>query len=276
MGRRIPVLLAAISTLLVTLAVTGNAFACGPTSDCRLGDRYYRIKMPEGHDGKTPVGAIVFAHGYKGNGRGWVRNKRLVGLASELGVAIIGLKSFGDGWSLPGSPSDGAVARADEVAYVEAVLDDAAARFPLDQERLLATGFSAGGMMVWTLACNLSERFVGFAPMAGTFWEPTPATCTAPPASVVHVHGDADRTVPLTGRRIGAAKQGVVADVLAMYRRHGSFTPEGRYTAGRLRCERARNASGNILDFCLFQGGHRFSVEDVRHVWSVLVPPTTP
>ncbi len=255
---------------LGALATVTPAEACGPRSDCKLGDRYYRVKMPDGHDGQTPVGAIVFAHGYKGNGRGWVRNKRLVAVANELGVAIIGLKSSGDGWSLPGSPAPGRV-KADEVAYVLSVVDDVTARFAIDDRRLLATGFSAGGMMVWTLACHASERFAAFAPIAGTFWEPTPETCTTPPASIMHVHGTKDRTVPLTGRKVRDAKQGDVATVLAMYTRYGRFEQAREYTSGRLSCTRKRNAAKQIFDYCLFDGGHRFSVDDVRHAWVTLM-----
>lgn len=63
--------------ILVAMAlacVAPAAFACGPDTNCQLGDRHYRIAMPEGHDGVTHFGAIVFAHGYRGSARGAMRN----------------------------------------------------------------------------------------------------------------------------------------------------------------------------------------------------------
>jgi len=46
----------------VALPIVGinQSHACGPDTDCVIGnDRHYRIRMPEGHDGKTEVGAIL-------------------------------------------------------------------------------------------------------------------------------------------------------------------------------------------------------------------------
>ena len=48
-----------IALLLASLFAT-PALACGPDTDCMLGQRHYRIAMPDGHDGTTKVGAIVF------------------------------------------------------------------------------------------------------------------------------------------------------------------------------------------------------------------------
>ena len=159
--------------ILIGLAlawVAPVAFACGPDTDCPLGDRHYRIAMPEGHDGVTPVGAIVFAHGYRGSARGVMRNTGLRRMVSDMGLALIAVKSGDEDWVIPNAPrhpdTDGAV----EFDYFEAVMGDASLRFALDRTRVMMTGFSAGGMMVWNLACARPDLFAGFAPIAGTFW----------------------------------------------------------------------------------------------------------
>ena len=223
--------------------------------------------MPDGHDGETAVGAIVFAHGFRGSAAGTMKNKALGDLASELGVALIATKSAADDWNIPGVPEAGSTLDVDELAYFDDVMDDAAERFPIDRERLMATGFSAGGMMVWNLICGRSDQFAGFAPMAGTFWEPTPKTCTAPPASVVHIHGDDDKIVPLEGRAINEAHQGNILTVLDMYRNYGGYGEPVEAEFGPLRCQQRTNGAGDILEFCLFSGGHSFSVDYVRHAW---------
>jgi len=64
--------------------------ACGPDTDCVIGnDRHYRIRMPEGHDGKTKVGAVFFMHGYRGTAKGTMKNKSLAKAVSDLGLASI-------------------------------------------------------------------------------------------------------------------------------------------------------------------------------------------
>ena len=85
---------------LVMLPLSAQAVACGPDTDCVIGDRTYRIRMPEGHDGVTPVGAIVFVHGYRGTAAGVMRNKSLMKVASDLGVALIAVTSVGGDWSV--------------------------------------------------------------------------------------------------------------------------------------------------------------------------------
>lgn len=250
--------LLACLALLIGLPAATPAHACGPDTDCVIGDRHYRVRMPEGHDGTTPVGAVVYAHGYKGSAAGTMRNEGLGKMISDLGFALIATKSSGDDWSIPHAPSGGTIPDVDELAYFDAVISDATARFPVDGNRLMATGFSAGGMMVWTLICHRSEAFAGFAPMAGTFWRPEPETCTTPPASVVHIHGDNDKIVPLAGRKIQDTHQGDVPKVLAMYRDYGGYGNASARQMGELACEQRTNAGGAILDYCQFEGGHSF------------------
>lgn len=256
---------------LVFFVLTSPAQACGPDSDCKIsGDRHYRIRMPAGHDGKTKIGAIVFAHGYTGNAKQAMRSTGFAGMARRLNVALISVKSAFLDWSLPGAPSEGARPRVDELAYFDRVLDDAVRRFPIDRRRMIATGFSAGGMMVWNLACHRSHLFAGFVPIAGTFWDPIPETCTTPPTSIIHVHGNADKVVPLTGRRIRNTKQGDVAEALAMYRSFGNFGARNSNKLRGLDCQERRNASGHLLSFCLYDGGHQFYIRHIQQAWRLL------
>lgn len=260
-----------IATIAWMIGLTGApAYACGPDSDCVLGERHYRIAMPEGYDSTTAVPAIVYAHGYRGSAQGVMRNGSLRRMASDLGAALIAVKSKDDDWVIPNAPrhmdTDGAV----EFEYFDAVLQDASTRFNIDQTRLMATGFSAGGMMVWNLACARSDRFAGFAPISGTFWLQPPETCEAPIANIIHIHGDNDSTVPLKGRPIGPTKQGEVQDSLDMYAKFGGFGAVEATTHDTLKCQERVNENADILDFCLFEGGHSFRTEYVRFAWERL------
>ncbi|WP_417726250.1 alpha/beta hydrolase family esterase [Roseovarius sp.] len=245
------------------------ALACGPDTDCQLGDRHYRIAMPEGQV-SGPVGAVVFAHGYRGSAAAVMLNKSLRRVVSDMGLALIALKSADDDWVIPYAPrhmdSDGS----EEFRYVEAVIEDVSARFPIDTKRLMAAGFSAGGMMVWNLACTMPERFAGFAAIAGTFWMKPPETCATPAASLVHIHGTADPTVPLAGRPILETHQGDVAEALDMYQALGRFSPSGEMAFEDLKCQSRRNPKGEVLDSCLHPGGHTFRSSYLRFAWELL------
>lgn len=254
--------------LMATLSIA-PAFGCGPDTDCRIGDRHYRIRMPEDHDGDRKIGAIVFAHGYKANGLGAVTSKGFAALAQSLNIAIIALKSYGAGWALPNAPSGPPAV--DEVAYVDRVMDDATKRFPIDRNRVIVSGFSSGGRMTWTLACERGGAYAGFIPIAGTFWRPVPETCPSPTASIIHLHGDRDRVVPLDGRQIRQAHQGSVARAIEMYGQRGNFGAEQTREFDDLRCRNRANPDGQILNFCMFEGGHIFNLRHLRIAIDMLV-----
>ncbi|MGI9352796.1 MAG: alpha/beta hydrolase family esterase [Rhizobiaceae bacterium] len=255
--------------LIGTVLPIGAAEACGPDSDCVIQDRHYRIRLPEGHNGADKIGAIVFAHGYRGSAKGMMKNKAMAELAAKLGVALVATKSYEDDWRIPGVPRNTETDGMLELRYFDAVVEDITQRFPIDRNRMMATGFSAGGMMVWNLICHRSQLFAGYAPMAGTFWEPEPETCDTPPTNVVHIHGEADKIVPLLGRPIVDTHQGQVPQVLEMYSNFGEYKNTDTASYGELRCESSRNVEGNVLDFCLHAGGHSFKSEFVRHAWEI-------
>ena len=255
----------------LTLGTAVPALACGPDTDCRLGDRHYRIALPEGEDANTPVGAVVFAHGYRGTAAAVMKNKGLRRVLSDMGLALIALKSADDDWVIPFAPRHMDADGSEEFNYVEAVLKDAAARFAIDENRIMAAGFSAGGMMVWNLACTMPEKFAGFAAISGTFWAKPPDHCATPAASLVHIHGDSDPIVPLSGRAILETRQGDVGEALEMYETLGEFSPSGKITVKDLTCQLERNAKGDILDFCLHPGGHSFKSAYVKFAWERLV-----
>jgi polyhydroxybutyrate depolymerase len=257
----------ALITSAATLAAS-QAVACGADTNCELGgDRHYRIAMPDGHDGTSPVGAIVFSHGYRGSAAGLMRNRNLRRAISDMGLAFIALKSKDDDWVLPNSPrhmdSDGSV----EFNYVDAVLSDATSRFALDTTRMMASGFSAGGMMTWNLACARSDSFAAFAPISGTFWLKPQSNCDGPVANIIHIHGDNDPTVPLNGRPIRQTHQGQVSEALDMYRAYGGFEPMPATKTDMFTCENSANADGDILNFCLFSGGHSFRSAYLKYAW---------
>ena len=259
----------ALLGLVLFCAFSGAVFACGPSSDCTLDDRHYRIRLPDNLVSKQKIGAIFFQHGYQGSAAGVMRNKHLARVAQDLGVALIATKSAGLDWAIPGSPSMGSKDPEDELQYFDNVRTDVLARYPIDPDRIMVTGFSAGGMMTWNLACHRPADYAAFAPMAGTFWKPIPENCSKPVVNIIHVHGNRDRTVPLVGRKIGPAHQGAIREALEMYANFGSFGPVSTRQFGLLTCEDRVNNDDILLRFCLFDGRHSFKSSYVKTVWNM-------
>ncbi len=244
--------------ILLASLFPAAALACGPETDCEVEGGTYRIALP---DAPGPIPAIVYAHGYRGTAGGTMKDKGLRAMIADRGAALIALAAIGADWDLPNAPNlidDGR----DEIAYLDRVVADAVLRFGIDPARVTVTGFSAGGMFVWNAVCERGDRYAGYVAMSGTFWKEAPAGCPAPAASVVHIHGSADTTVPIHGRTISTTRQGDAMTALSMYAKTNGFGPPGapEDVAG-MTCKTSADAKGHALDFCLFAGGHEFSTE---------------
>lgn len=182
------------------LAGEANAQSCGdPDTPCEIDNGSYHIAVPEGLE--SP-GAFVFLHGSNGHGRSAVRNQGFVDRVNARGYALVSPTGAPQG---PGGGNDWAVNDGlpddrDDVAFLNAVIDDAAERFGIDRENVVLTGFSRGGSMVWDVACAAPETATAYATSSGAFWEPMVQTCTGP-VDLHHSHGFTDRMVPLEGRQ---------------------------------------------------------------------------
>lgn len=261
------------AALALSLSSTPS-FACGTQTDCAVANGDYRIYLPESWDGAaqppSPRGAILFFHGWKGSSTSTINNRRLRDAATEMGVALVAANGIGGGWSFRASPQEGR----NELAYTQAVLDDITQRFDIDPDRVLASGFSLGASVVWNLSCYMGDKFAGFAPLAGTFWNPLPEACPSSNPHLFHYHGTADGTFPLTGRAIagGRYRQGNTYESFDIWKTQGACqTEEPEVTVSNgLTCERRSQCAGGVLEICLHEGGHIYDANWIKRSWARL------
>jgi polyhydroxybutyrate depolymerase len=85
------------------------------------------------------------------------------------------------------------------VAFLAALLDDAAARAGVDPARVCLGGFSNGAGMAFRAAAELADRFAAVAPVAGYCRvEPRPVR----PVPTLYVVGTHDPLVPVRGGEV--------------------------------------------------------------------------
>ena len=82
-----------------------------------------------------------------------------------------------------------------ELDALDALLDDALARYEVDERRVYLTGLSMGGYGAWHWAVRRPERFAALAPVCGG-GDPTRA-CALKNMPVWAFHGAEDKVVPL-------------------------------------------------------------------------------
>lgn len=265
----------AVTALLLAAGPSGTIAqprdACPPERGCIVAEGRYWLILPQprpGDDGQngSKSGAIMFFHGWQGSAEETLADAGLVALATRLGVALIAPDGAGKTWSYPGSPGR----HRDEFAFVAQVLDDVSSRFPVDPARIMASGFSQGGSMVWYLACRMPDRFRAFAPVAGAFWEPLPASCAAPRPPLIHMHGTADMTVPLAGRALrNGFRQGDVFKSLAILAPTAPTVAVGDVPTqpSGLSCRSLAGPGEAPLELCLHEGGHWIDPTWIERAW---------
>ncbi len=250
--------------VLMLLGTAQAAFAqCGASPDlCTIPTGSYHAVLPATGDDAPP--AVVFMHGWGGDGAGTLSNRGMVDALTARGYAVI---------ALDGSPREGRNGRGwnfradqqgrDDGTFAAAAADDAAARFGLDRARMVLAGFSVGGSMVSYVACATPDAFSAYAPISGNFWRPHPEAC-AGPVRMFHIHGWTDGTVPLEGRMLrgGAIQQGDVFGAMEIWRATNGCAkpnPDGFATVGDTQIRRWDEscAPGSSLALALHAGGHK-------------------
>lgn len=250
---------------LLAALVGGPATGCGGAEEpCRVsgawGEGSYRLVPPEGPGSGA---ALVFLHGWGGRADAVAADAGLLAPWRAAGWAVIAPQGE------PRAPGDsggrwnsaGGAGGRDDVAFLRAVAEDAAARAGLDRGRIVLGGFSGGGMMAWRVACEAPGDFAAFLPVAGLLWRPLPEGC-AGPVRLLHVHGWADAVVPLEGRAVAGGRlvQGDLFAGLALLRRANGCAGDAPDAVGAEGVFLVRGwtgcAPGAALGFALFPGGH--------------------
>ncbi|WP_293854870.1 PHB depolymerase family esterase [uncultured Alsobacter sp.] len=251
---------------VLAAGVSSAALACPGAEPCHVEQGTYRLRLPQGWDGKTALPVLVFMHGYRGSADEIAGDVMLAEELDRRGMALVAPQGAaadrrGASWSFPGKAETGR----DDVAFIESVVGDVAKRIPVDRKRLIASGFSVGGSMTWYLACQGHGLFAAYVPVAGAFWVPEPTDCTAGPQVLRHVHGLNDPMVPMMGRALGgptsSVRQGEVRKGMATWRRVNGCPnePTRHETVEGLDCDvwdGSACRSGKALMLCLHAGEH--------------------
>jgi polyhydroxybutyrate depolymerase len=188
--------------------------------------REYVVHVPPDYDGSEPAPLVFNLHGFGGDISSQDARTDLPELAGERGYIVVtpqgaplhvpddtpeAARAGGfDGlafWNFFGSDPGEVTLNgetipladlgADDVAFIDALLDSVSAEFCVDPDRVFTTGLSNGAGMSTTLGCELGDRFAAIAPVAGVNLS---GTCPGDdPVSVLAIHGDADPIAGYTG-----------------------------------------------------------------------------
>jgi polyhydroxybutyrate depolymerase len=218
----------------------------------------YRAVVPPAWDGRSALPLVMYLHGFREDSGTISGNAGLVAAVTSLDALLIIPDGVDQNWSHRGAPSQ----KRDDLAFLHDVVADAEKRWPVDQARVFATGFSIGASMVWDLACHDAKGFAAFLPFSGDFWTPYPARCESGPVELRHTHAINDHTFPMEGRALfnGQYHQGDIHQSFAIIEASDDCAtqPDEKTRDGDLDCESwTRCGSGKQLEMCLHTGDHQ-------------------
>jgi len=180
-------------------------------------DRPFSVFVPSSYSAASPTPVVLFLHGGGGNGVQAQettcpdRDATDPACVQNVGEAEGFITVFPNGtgsrllpevrtWNGGGGGPDYACAsgaacenNVDDVAYLNAVLDEVERQWNVDASRVYVSGFSNGGAMAHRVGCEMADRVAAIAPVSGGNEYATNADCSPTrPMPVIDVHGTAD------------------------------------------------------------------------------------
>jgi len=181
-------------------APSADAYVTSPLVEARP----YHLIVPGSYDEATPTPLVLMLHGYSVPAIQQAAYFQITLDVEEHGYLL----AYPDGTiDSSGKPfwnaTDGCCnfdnSPVDDVAYLNAVLDDVAAQFNVDPKRIFLLGHSNGGFMSHRFSCEHGDRVAAMVSLAGAQWS-DPSRCPAADAvSVLQIHGDNDSIINFNG-----------------------------------------------------------------------------
>jgi polyhydroxybutyrate depolymerase len=171
-----------------------------------VAERPFALHVPKGYDRTRSWPLVVLIHGYGSSGKEHAEGWGLMQVADARGFFLAMPDGTVDGrgsrfWNATDACCNFGHADVDDVAYIGALVEDVASRYPIDRARVFALGHSNGGFLAHRLACD-SEAFAAVASLAGAAWK-DPARCSPrADVAVLEVHGTRDDVVRFGGGRV--------------------------------------------------------------------------
>ncbi|NCF44459.1 MAG: hypothetical protein GWP70_06505 [Proteobacteria bacterium] len=156
--------------------------------------REYALFTPSA-DSATPLPLVILLNGGSAGRWRFPQQRQWQQLASAVGFVLaipVGQRlAHNEGaWQLDTLPSS-----MQDIAYIDAMIEQIGSGQRLDNQRIYAVGYSLGSMFSYELVCHMSDRFAAVASFAGTMPVAPKACSPAQPVALLHAHGVQDEII---------------------------------------------------------------------------------
>jgi polyhydroxybutyrate depolymerase len=162
--------------------------------------REYILYIPNSYDGTSEMPLLINFHGFDGDMNEYMKYADMRSLAEAenfilvypQGTLIDGYSHWNAALDSPDNKSD-----ADDLGFIEVLIDKLSKDYMIDLERIYACGYSNGAMFSYALACYKSNLIAAVGSVSGAMLD-TKCT-TSHPMPVVIIHGTKDGVLPYDG-----------------------------------------------------------------------------
>ena len=209
------------ATAIISLAIlVSSALSCASaerTVELTLRhdglERKYLLYSPPfklTHSDVKPL--VLVLHGGGGTHRGMVRLTKSMfnQLADRDGFFVVYPQGIEKTWNEGRGDliSEAHRRRIDDVGFFRRLIEYLVSEYPIDTDRVFATGISNGGLMSFRLACSLPDKIRAIAPVTASIPSAILPLCRSEsPVSLAVFNGTEDPLVPYYGGQITVFRQ---------------------------------------------------------------------
>ena len=157
-------------------------------------NRQYELYIPQSYDGSENVPLLFNFHAGNGTSDSQIYISDMRNLADENNFILVYPQAIADptdggslNWMFKGESDH------DDIYFVEAMIDEIATQYSIDQSRVYACGYSLGGEFVHELLCRLNNRIAAGVAVARTMFIETYENCVPEhPTAIMSILGTDD------------------------------------------------------------------------------------
>jgi polyhydroxybutyrate depolymerase len=159
--------------------------------------RTYFLQIPNAA-GERPL--VIVLHGADSSPQGAYSTSNFAQIGLSRGWLVAYPAGYEGTWNEGAGGTPARRAGVNDVAFVQAMIEQIEARYAVNRAEIVASGISNGALMVELLGCRLAGTIDLIVPVEGELPATVSPTChPAKPISVLEVHGTADETIPYGG-----------------------------------------------------------------------------
>ncbi len=194
----------------------------------------YYLYTPKSYQPNQPMPLVIAFHGSHGSGRSLANVTHLDDLAEQKGFIVVYPDGINYHWHEVKGYSSSQI-DVDNASFVTALIEHLKQIRNIDPHKIYAVGFSSGGILTQSLACQLSGQIAAFASVAGTL----PANVTdgcqpQAPVSILMLNGTGDESVPYFGGKIDGVRDAVsVPKIVELWQQHNGCVSKANSQSGK-------------------------------------------